>query len=73
MIKPQYWEDDEKWAAYEEWLANSPEAIPEPMSALQKAIRKARGDIDTPEDMADAIGLCNALSRIITGRHNEQA
>jgi hypothetical protein len=24
MERPQYWENDEKWAIYEEWLRNSP-------------------------------------------------
>lgn len=60
MNRPQYWEDDETWAAYEEWLAKQPSS-PAPLDGLRRAIAKAHGDIETEEDMRNAIQFGNDL------------
>ena len=62
MIKPEYWADDEKWAAWEQWEKDNPDKdhnVGEPLSGLGKAIAKARGDIICEQDMIDQINFCN--------------
>jgi hypothetical protein len=49
MRKPEYWEDDEIWEAYEWWLKENPPVEPQPLSELEQAVEDARGGpIPTP-------------------------
>jgi hypothetical protein len=61
MKRPEYWEDDETWAAYNEWLAANPPPAENTLEGLRLAIAKARGDIRTEEDMRQAIDCGNKL------------
>lgn len=59
MNKPEYWEPDEVHEQYEEWLRQHPEPEPEPLSPLQTAIARARGEVLTDEDMKKSIDFLN--------------
>lgn len=51
MDKPEYWQDDETWDAYNIWLNNQPndETNQPEQSDLKKTIEKARGNQKPPE------------------------
>jgi hypothetical protein len=41
--KPEYWEEDEVWDAYEQWLKDNPSPAPRAQSKLEQAVEDARG------------------------------
>lgn len=64
MNRPEYWEDDETWAAYEEQQKTKEPPKPEPLPGLKAAIDRARGNVPIEE----SIRFLNAMSAILCGR-----
>lgn len=65
--RPEYWEDDETWEAYERALAMEPPAPTVLLSPLQEAIRKASGKHPTGDEIAAMIGFLNRASARLRG------